>query len=141
MMQRSTEQMQFRISLAALFLSVMIGSGLHADFVSGSAVERAGGFLQVGAFSKKEHFDRMRRRLHRFPLWSDRIHGMRRLFVVLPANRAARKSLYRRVRVIVPDAFVRHGYRPEGSGVSGGIGEETRPLDSRAILQTRKKFF
>ncbi len=135
------ENMRIRFSAMLLFFSLVTGVALHADLVLGSAVERAGGFLQVGAFSQKENFDRMRRRLKRFPLWSDRIDGMRRLFVVLPANRAARKGLFRRVRVIVPDAFVRHGYRPDGSGTSGGIGEESRPLDARAILQTRKRFF
>lgn len=119
-----------RLLLSALFCSME----LYAYRASLREITSDRLFLQVGAYSHARSLQRMSHRLEKFPLWHDRVGGVTRLFVVLPKERSRRRRYLKEIKSIVPDAFIRHGYRPRHA--TGG-----EPLDSRAILRARKKFF
>ncbi len=101
-------------------------------------------FLQVGAFSKESSLQRAVESLQKYPLWIDRSGTLKRLFVVLPRERRIRRVYLKKLKSIVPGAFLKRGYTLPSGANSAGTGQLPpvgKPLDADAILHTRKKFF
>ncbi len=123
---------------------LLCGCGLHASVLSYTELPEGARYLQVGAFAKEKSLNRAVKMLHKFPLWVDRSDGVGRLFVVLPKERRRRRDTLKKVRAIVPDAFLKRAYNPLKTGNENSLRHvpfDGAPLDADAILKTRKKFF
>lgn len=132
------------LCMHAGMIVLVLHIGLHATVLPYKEIENESLFLQVGAFSKEANLQRALKRLHKFPLWIERGEGVNRLFVVLPKARNMRRSYLKKLKSIVPDAFIRRGYKPAENGIGSGmevVPATGKPLDADAILRTRKKFF
>ena len=139
-----------RIFSATVLLFCLV---CDARMITPDALPKAYVLIQTGAFKKEESVRENIAKLSAFTLLRIDEKGLTRVFVVTTPDK--RRTILRRVRKIIPDAFVRTRFiaqrkrhekmksDPHHSKKPASEKEvrEELPLDSRAILQTRKKFF
>ena len=104
-------------------------------------------YIQVGVFSQQKSVEAIQKKLHHFPLWLEKQGKITKVYVV--SNPKYKKAMFRKVKKLIPDAFIKKNI----SGMSNNINAlDTKPvrnnqinlilpLDTKTILQTRKKFF
>ena len=126
-----------------LVITGMLTGRLHAYMADTKTCKNAFSYLQTGAYSHVENLKSMQKKLHRFPLCMEKDGRIVRLFVALPQAKGTRRWYIKKVKSIVPDAFVKRDVTHLLTYNSGDKHEsaDAEALDSRAILQTRKKFF
>ena len=140
-----------RIFSAAVLL---FGLVCNAQIIMPDALPKAYMLIQTGAFRKEESVRENIAKLSAFTLLRIDEKGLTRIFVVTTPDK--RHTMLRRVRKIIPDAFIRTRfvaqrklYKKRKSDLHDALKmvheekyiSEDLPLDSRAILQTRRKFF
>jgi hypothetical protein len=134
-----------KIRYTTFMLSITISvAKLYAYQADEKSCRQAPAFLQVGAFSHQQNLHTMQKRLRSFPLCMEKDGKIVRLFVALPHAKGTRRWYVKKIKSIVPDAFLKRKtltyYRGgEGRKKTDSISDER--LDAKAILQTRKKFF
>ena len=139
-----------RIFSVAVLLFCLVSD---ARMITPDALPKSYVLIQTGAFKKEESVRENIEKLSAFRLLRIDEKGLTRIFVVTTPDK--RRTILRRVRKIIPDAFVRSRFiaqkkrhKKMKSDLHDGVKTahkkgmpEELPLDSRAILQTRKKFF
>ena len=104
-------------------------------------------FVQVGALKKVESIQDLIEKLDAFALYIEHDKQLSRVFVVLQKKGKNRRVLIRKIRKIIPDAFVKKSFTSHiltmPSRHKNSISENlyNKSLDAEAILKTRKKFF
>ncbi len=104
-------------------------------------------FVQVGALKKAESIQDLIKKLDAFGLYIEHDKQLSRVFVVLQNKSKNRRILIRKIRKIIPDAFVKKSFTPHilimpsqhKNAISKNI--HNNSLNAEAILRTRKKFF
>ena len=132
-----------------LFLAAALS--LHAYIIDSKYATPDRLYIQVGALSRMESVNEVVKKLHRFPLLVEKNGDIVRVYVV--SNPKYRKAMFRKVRKLIPDAFIRKNrivlqtpspliYKNVDS-VDDTKNETnfTLPLNAQTILKTRKKFF
>ncbi|GEM_PF-5567964 len=98
--------------------------------------------IQTGAFSKKKGVYRQLRQLKEFPVLIEKEGALTRVFIVTSVQK--RYKILKKIRKIVPDAYIKRGYEQHLKALPFQTEDEVNEneiLDSKAILRTRKKFF
>ena len=107
-------------------------------------------YIQVGALMQQQSVDQLLKKLRHFPVWIHREGEMTKVFIV--SNPRYKKAMLRKVHQLVPDAFVVKKNKISDlsetvSTVSSSperyknVRDTILPLNTKTILQTRKKFF
>ncbi len=133
-----------KIRFLIVLIMAVIGEGrLFAYMADEKQCRNAYAYLQTGAFSHEESLLSMQRRLRAFPLCMEREGRLFRLSVALPHAKGTRRWYIKKVKRIVPDAFMKRSVTPYAGSERHYQAERegNEPLDARAILKTRKKFF
>ncbi len=136
-----------------LALILFVGIVSDARMITPDALPKRYVLIQTGAFKKEQSVRENIEKLSAFTLLRIDENGLTRIFVVTTPGH--RRAILKRVRKIIPDAFVRSRFiartkphetmqKPSVDGAKPTFKEDISkelPLDSKAILQTRKKFF
>jgi len=131
-------------------IMVLIFSELTAYIIEDKSATPDKLYIQAGALKQRQSVEQLLKKLRRFPLWIYHEGEMTKVFVV--SNPRYKKAMLRKVRQLIPDAFVvkkSKKYRlPEtkpmlsySSEMQQNTTDATLPLNTQTILQTRKKFF
>ena len=140
----------WKISYIICMGYLLIFSELNAYVIADKNVTPDKFYIQVAAMKERKSVKQLLKKLHRFPLWTYREGELTKIFVV--SNPRYKKAMLRKVRRLVPDAFVVKKSKksrflgnisnlPYTSEVSQNKKDITLPLNTQTILQTRKKFF
>ncbi len=133
-----------------LFLILSAVLSAQAYMVDSKTLTSERLYIQVGAFSQKESVVALQKKLHAFPLALQKEGRITRVYVV--SNPKYKKGMLRKIRKLVPDAFVKKNLHFSHMKEVPSVPSPKRyspinqssfieRLDSKAILQTRKKFF
>ena len=104
-------------------------------------------FVQVGALKKADSIRQLVKKLDAFALYVQRDNQISRVFVVLHKKDQKTKVLMRKIRKIIPDAFIKKSFIPHSFSTlkthksSMSKNDFNNSLDAEAILRTRKQFF
>ena len=142
--------MLYKTFLKKIFFSLLIVVYGNAYIIDKKKVTPDLFFVQVGAFSHQTSVDTIRKKLKKFPLLIVKKDNLIKLYVV--SKPKYKKGTLRKIRKYIPDAFVIKNRKnifligDYQRSLSENASSEnqinlTAPLDAKAILQTRKKFF
>jgi hypothetical protein len=104
-------------------------------------------YIQIGAFSQQKSILEIQKKMRHFPLWLEKQGKITKVYVV--SNPKFKKAMFRKVKKLVPDAFIKKNISllsedakiPTFQTPEDNQKDLTLPLDTKTILQTRKKFF
>ncbi len=132
--------------LLILFFSLQ----LNAYMINSKQLSSDKLYIQVGAFLQQKSVEAIQKKLHRFPLWLGKKGSITKVYVV--SNPKYKKAMFRKVKKLIPDAFIIKNKKniflsPSNTKIltsqSPKMNQKdlTLPLNTKTILQTRKKFF
>ena len=132
----------YKIVSIFFLVLVLYVSEIEAYVISKEELSQNFLVIQTGAFSKKEGAFRQVEKLKKYPVLVEKEGDLTRVFVVISPSKS--RFILKKIRKIVPDAYVKRGYAKHLKTLPFQTEDEVNEneiLDSKAILRTRKKFF